>query len=86
MPIELDEAVLDYLLDEYTSSRPVSNKDLQAKALELAPGLHGSSINLQSLTYVAGILDESIGTCIYGGHERHCPGSTHDLPALLACS
>ena len=39
MSIELDEAFLDYLLDERTAGRPVSNKDLRAKALELAPGL-----------------------------------------------
>ena len=39
MSIELDEAVLDYLLDERAAGRPVSNKDLLAKELELVPRL-----------------------------------------------
>ena len=36
---ELDKAVLEYLLDERAAGCPVSNKDLQTKALELAPQL-----------------------------------------------
>ena len=36
---ELDEAVLEFLIEERVAGRPVRNKDLQAKALELAPQL-----------------------------------------------
>ena len=37
---ELDEAVLDYLMDERASGRPVSNKGLCRKSLELAKHHH----------------------------------------------
>ena len=41
---ELDEAVLDYLMDERASGRPVSNKGLRMKALELAKSPRFSTI------------------------------------------
>ena len=33
---ELDKAVLEYLMEERAAGRPVSNKDLRSKALELS--------------------------------------------------
>ena len=39
LSVELDHAVLEYLLEERAAGRPVSNRDISAKAIELAQEL-----------------------------------------------
>ena len=36
MSCELDEAVLEFLMEEHAAGRPVRNKDLRSKALDLS--------------------------------------------------
>ena len=41
LSVELDHAVLEYLLEERAAGRPVSNGDISAKAIELAQEMVG---------------------------------------------